>query len=89
MKATLTPQQLGAWLARIGSIVMVVLAAIPADALPSSVRPYFAVAGAVILAVDRYVTDPSTGTPAGSTPTAGPRRIAKGTPNGPREHRTN
>lgn len=63
MTVTLSPQSLGAWIARIGSVALVVLSAIPADAVPTNVRPYLAIAGAIILAVDRYVTDPSTGTP--------------------------
>lgn len=68
MKVTLTPQSIGAWIARIGSVALVVLSAIPADSVPANVRPYLAIAGAVILAVDRYVTDPSTGNPPPSVP---------------------
>lgn len=63
MTVNLNAQQLGAWIARIGSVALVVLSAIPADSVPANVRPYLAIAGAVILAVDRYVTDPTTGTP--------------------------
>lgn len=66
MKISLTPQQLGAWIARIGSVALVALSAIPADSIPPNVRPYLAIAGAIILAVDRYVTDPTTGS--GPTP---------------------
>ena len=68
MTVSLTAQQLGAWIARIGSVALVVLAAIPADSVPANVRPYLAIAGAVILAVDRYVTDPTTGTPPPAPP---------------------
>jgi hypothetical protein len=60
----LNPQQLGAWFLRLLAVAGVALAAIPADSIPANVRPYFAIGSAVILAVDRYVTDPSTGTPA-------------------------
>ncbi len=66
----MTMQQLGAWIARIGAVALVVLSAIPADSVPANVRPYLAIAGAVIVAVDRYVTDPTTGTPAPPTPSA-------------------
>lgn len=69
MNVTLTPQALGAWIARIGSVALVVLSAIPADSVPANVRPYLAIAGGLILAVDRYVTDPSTGTPPPVPPT--------------------
>lgn len=73
----MTMQQLGAWIARIGAVALVVLSAIPADSVPANVRPYLAIAGAVIVAVDRYVTDPTTGTPtppakAPTTPPAPP-----------------
>jgi hypothetical protein len=68
----MTPQQLGAWIARLGSVALVALSAIPADSIPANARPYLAIAGAIILAVDRYVTDPSTGstppTPAPAPP---------------------
>ena len=63
MNVNVTMQQVGAWIARIGAVALVALSAIPADAVPANVRPYLAIAGAVIVAVDRYVTDPSTGTP--------------------------
>lgn len=69
MTVNMSTQQIGAWIARIGSVALVVLSAIPADSLPANVRPYLAIAGAVILAVDRYVTDPTTGTPVPSPPT--------------------
>lgn len=67
-------QQLGAWFLRLLAVAGVALAAIPADSIPANVRPYFAIGSAVILAVDRYVTDPSTGTPPVSTPVAPPEK---------------
>jgi hypothetical protein len=77
-----TAQQIGAWIARIGAVAMVVLAAVPSDSLPLAVRPYFAIAGAVIVAVDRYVTDPSTGNP--TTPPAPMQvQVANTTPPAP------
>ena len=60
---SINTQQAGAWIARIGALALVILGAIPPDSIPSNVRPWFVGAGAIILAVDRYVTDPSTGTP--------------------------
>ena len=63
MNVNLNVQQLGAWFLRLLAVAGVALAAIPADSIPANVRPYFAIGSAVILAVDRYVTDPSTGTP--------------------------
>jgi hypothetical protein len=68
MTVNLTLQQIGAWVARLGSVALIILAAIPADSVPANVRPYLAIAGAVIVAVDRYVTDPSTGTPTPTPP---------------------
>lgn len=68
MQVNLSTQQLGAWLARILSLAAVVIAAVPATDVPASVRPYLAVVGGIILAVDRYVTDPSTGTPPSAPP---------------------
>lgn len=67
MKLT-NPQAVGAWFLRILAIAGIALAAIPADAIPANVKPWFAAGAAVILAVDRYVTDPSTGTPTPPTP---------------------
>ena len=65
MKVSLpNAQQAGAWFLRVLSLAGVVLAAIPSDSVPSNVKPWLAAGAAVILAVDRYVTDPSTGTPA-------------------------
>jgi hypothetical protein len=61
---TVTPQNLGAWALRLLGLVGVVLGAIPQDAVPANVRPWLVTAGALWLAVDRYVTDPTTGTPA-------------------------
>ncbi len=68
MTVKFTPQQLGAWIARLGSVALVALGAIPADGVPASWHNALVIAGAVILAVDRYVTDPSTGTPPPSSP---------------------
>ena len=71
MTVNLTMQQLGAWFLRILSVAGVALAAIPSDSIPANVRPWIAAGSAVILAVDRYVTDPSTGT-SPATPVATP-----------------
>lgn len=60
---TVNAQNLGAWFLRFLAIAAAVIAAIPATDVPASARPALAIAGAIILAVDRYVTDPSTGTP--------------------------
>lgn len=60
---TINTQQIGAWLLRVLSLAAVVIAAIPATSVPSDVRPALAAAGAIILAVDRFLTDPSTGNP--------------------------
>jgi hypothetical protein len=65
---TLNSQQIGAWVLRILGLAAVVLAAIPPDSVPMAVRPALAVAGALVLAVDRYVTDPSTGSPPAPSP---------------------
>jgi hypothetical protein len=72
----MNPQQLGAWFLRVLALAGVALAAIPQDSIPANVRPYFAIGSAVILAVDRYVTDPSTGTPP-PTPVATPQAPAQ------------
>lgn len=63
MTLNLSTQQIGAWLARILSLAAVVISAVPATDVPVNVRPYLALVGGIILAVDRYVTDPTTGTP--------------------------
>jgi hypothetical protein len=54
---------MGAWLLRALSIAAIAISAIPATSIPMNVRPYLALAAGIILAVDRYVTDPTTGTP--------------------------
>lgn len=67
---TINAQTLGAWFLRALAVAAAVVAAIPATDVPTSVRPALAIAGAIILAVDRYVTDPSTGTPTPAPPVA-------------------
>ena len=62
MSVNVNAQQLGAWFLRLLAIAGVALAAVPADAIPTNVKPWFAIGAAIVLAVDRYVTDPSTGT---------------------------
>ena len=61
MNIPLTMQQVGAWIARIGSVALIALGAIPSDGVPSSWHNAIVIAGAIILAVDRYVTSPATG----------------------------
>jgi hypothetical protein len=69
---TVNTQQLGAWLLRVLAIASAVIASIPATSIPVSVRPFMVIAAGIILAVDRYVTDPTTGTPAPSPPPSPP-----------------
>ena len=48
---------------QVAALASVVIAAIPQDNLPVSVRGILGGLGAVLLAVEHYVSDPSTGTP--------------------------
>ena len=68
----MTPQNLGAWFLRLLAIAGVVISAVNPASLPASLRTAFAIGSAVILAVDRYVTDPTTGTPPPPPPTFKP-----------------
>jgi hypothetical protein len=69
MTVNVSWQQAGAWIARIGAVALIALGAIQSSGVAGAARPWLAVAGAIIIAVDRYVTDPTTGTP---TPTPTP-----------------
>lgn len=46
---------------RVVALLAGIVAAVPQDQLPASARASFAVITAVILGVDRFVSDPSTG----------------------------
>ena len=65
---TINIQQVGAWFLRLLAIAGVVVAAIDPNNLPASYRNVLTVVSAVILAVDRYLADPSTGTTNAPTP---------------------
>jgi hypothetical protein len=58
-----TAHRAGKWFLRLLALGSGVAASIPSDSLPREVRPYMVLASGVILAVDRYVSDPSTGNP--------------------------
>ena len=70
MTVNLNANQVWLYFLRLLSLAGVALAAIPSDSIPTSLKPWFAIGGAIILAVDRYVADPSTGN------TTTPRRRA-------------
>lgn len=72
MNVNLDPQKLGSWFLRLLSLAGVALAAIDPNSLPASVRSTFVIAAGVILAVDRYVSDPTTGTPPPAPPQTPP-----------------
>lgn len=73
----LTSQQIGSYLrqalAILGVVFGVLTQSVTALQLPTAVSSILVVGGAVILAVEHYVSDPSTGTPwpsAAAAPTA-------------------
>ena len=70
MNFTLNGQKLGAWFVRLLAVAGVAVAAIDPSNLPPSYRNTLTVVSAVLLAVDRYLADPSTGTPPPSPPAA-------------------
>lgn len=63
MNLKLNPQKLGAWVLRLVALAGVVVGSVNPASLPTSLRATFVVVSGVVLAVDRYLTDPSTGTP--------------------------
>jgi hypothetical protein len=68
MTVNLNANQIWLYFLRLLSLAGVALAAVPADSIPPAIKPWFAIGGAIILAVDRYVADPSTGNTTTTTP---------------------
>lgn len=62
MNFSLNGQQLGAWLLRLASLAAIATQMANSFNLPNSVRVAITTVSGIILAVDRYVTDPTTGT---------------------------
>lgn len=60
-------QQLKHWVIFLLGLAAAVVAAVDPNNLPSSYRTGLVIAASIILGVERYVSDPSTGTPP-STP---------------------
>ncbi|HVH77983.1 MAG TPA: hypothetical protein VM782_01215 [Stellaceae bacterium] len=67
---TLNVRNLGNWLLRALALLGAIMAAVNPNSLPASVRTGFAVASGIVLAVDRWLTDPSTGNPPTKPPGA-------------------
>jgi hypothetical protein len=63
MNINLNTQGIGAWILRLLGLAGVAVAAIDPANLPASYRNTLTIVGAVLLAIDRYLTDPSTGNP--------------------------
>lgn len=63
MNVKINAQSAGAWLLRLLSLAGVAVGAINPASLPTSLRATFIIVSGVVLALDRYVTDPSTGNP--------------------------
>lgn len=72
----MTTQQIGSYirqaLAILGIIFGVLTASVTTLHLPVAVSSILVVAGAVILAIEHYVSDPSTGTPTPTVPVVAP-----------------
>ena len=69
MSLNVNPTQIKNWLVFLIGLAAAAVAAIDPNNLPSNYRTGLAVAAAVLLGVERYVSDPSTGTP---TPPSAP-----------------
>lgn len=76
----MTTQQIGSYirqaLAILGIIFGVLTASVTTLHLPVAVSSILVVAGAVILAIEHYVSDPSTGTPTPTVPVVAPVPVA-------------
>jgi hypothetical protein len=70
MNVNLSAQQIGAWLTRAAYTLGVVTSITNTFNLPTSLRVAIAFGSAIVFGIDRFVTDPTTGT--GPTPTASP-----------------
>jgi hypothetical protein len=68
VNVNVSSQTLGAWFLRLLGIAGVAVAAIDPSNLPNSYRNTLTVVSAILLAVDRYLTDPSTGNPPTTPP---------------------
>ncbi len=60
---TISVQQVASFVRQVAAIASVVVGAIEQIPLPPTVRPVLIGIGGVVLAVEHYVSDPSTGTP--------------------------
>jgi hypothetical protein len=68
---TVNTQQVASWLRQAGAIAAVVISALGTISMPSAVRAVIGAAGGILLVVEHYVSDPSTGTtPPAPPPTA-------------------
>lgn len=54
-------QPVGKWFVRLVAVLAAVVGVVNPDSLPVNVRAAFIYGSAIILAVDRWLTDPSTG----------------------------
>lgn len=76
---TVNPQRVASWLRQAAAIASIILGAIPATGLPNAVRAPLVALGGLLLNVEHYVGDPSTGnnvappssSPPGPTPPPG------------------
>jgi hypothetical protein len=65
---TVTKQSLSSVLRQVLALAAVILASIPQDSVPASARWFLGSGGVLILAVEHFVGDPSTGTTQAPTP---------------------
>jgi hypothetical protein len=60
---TINSQQVASWLRQAAAIAIVVMSALDTISMPTAVRASLGAVAAALLAVEHYVSDPSTGTP--------------------------
>lgn len=63
MTVNISMNTLWIYLIRLLSLLGIALASIDPSSLPPAVRAWIIPASAIVLAVDRYITDPSSGNP--------------------------
>lgn len=84
MRALLS-QPAGKWFVRLVGLLAVVVGIVNPDSLPTNVRAAFIYGAAIVLAVDRWLTDPSTGSslpvvPVGEAPSTPAAPVAATVP---------
>lgn len=68
MNVKINKQQIASWLRQAAAIAAIVITALNTISMPTAVRAALGAGAAILLGIEHYVSDPSTGSPPPPTP---------------------